>query len=566
MPKKPLTFIDLFCGCGGFSWGLMRAGYQCVAAIDADGVATQVFSENLSDFDHPKHKSAKNVLKRDITNFPPEDLAKLIGHKRVDVIVGGPPCQGFSTARQVDGANHGKRLKHDDRRYLYQHFLRYVEFFQPKVFVMENVLGMRSAAGGRHFTQVQKEARELGGKAGSHGYRVHTQIEDAWKLGAPQKRKRQLIVGVRRDIPAYMVPEIEPAPDAQPYLSLGSAIGDLPRLAAGSGTIARAHNLKRRSTHLAKYGRGAKKFFNQVLEVSLAYQLTGHVARPHNARDLRDFARLREGESSAVAMRKRGVKFEFPYSKQSFKDRYTRQTRFGPCSTIVAHLSKDGLMFIHPTQKRSLTPREAARIQTFPDWFLLPASRSSAFRLVGNAVPPLVAEAIGIHIREFLAAHATSPKRIAKKKSVFSGVQKKLAQVLQKLAQLNLQELQRLSAQEFLRGWHALLNLFPHLHPANAMEHGKDIEDFYTQVHLDAICLRRYSRTGWPVALELIGREAWRRRNAEEFGDEELYAHDMLAAKMANVCSALPSSSCEETNFPPSENRRGGRRLQSQSK
>lgn len=566
MTNNPLTFIDLFCGCGGFSLGLMRAGHQCVAAIDSDEVATQVFRENLSDFRHPKLRPASKALKRDITNFPPEELAKLIDLKRVDVIVGGPPCQGFSTARQVDGANHGKRLKHDERRYLYQHFLRYVEFFQPKVFVMENVLGIRSAAGGRYFTQVQKEARQLGGKPGYYGYRVHTQIEDAWKLGVPQKRKRQLIVGVRRDIPAYMIPEIDPAPDAQPYLSLGVAIGDLPPLTAGTGTIARAYDLKRRSTHLAKCGRGAKKFFNQVLEVSLAQQLIGHVARPHNARDLRDFARLREGESSAVAMRKRGVNFEFPYSKQSFKDRYTRQTRFGPCSTIVAHLSKDGLMFIHPTQKRSLTPREAARIQTFPDWFLLPASRSSAFRLIGNAVPPLVAEAIGIHIREFLAAHAKSPKRIGKTKSVFLGARKKLAQELQKLAQLNLQELQRLSTQEFLRGWQALLNLFPHLHPANAMEHGKDIEESHAQVHLDVICRRRYSRSGWPVALELIGREAWRRRNAEEFGDDKLYANDMLAAGMANVCSALPSSSCEEPNFYSSENRGGGRRLQSPSK
>ena len=523
MPKKPLTFIDLFCGCGGFSWGLMRAGYQCVAAIDADGVATQVFSENLSDFDHPKHKSAKNVLKRDITNFPPEDLAKLIEQKRVDVIVGGPPCQGFSTARQVDGANHGKRLKHDERRYLYQHFLRYVEFFQPKVFVMENVLGMRSAAGGRHFTQVQKEARELGGKAGSHGYRVHTQIEDAWKLGAPQKRKRQLIVGVRRDIPAYMVPEIEPAPDAQPYLSLGSAIGDLPRLAAGSGTIVRTHDLKRRSTHLEKYGRGAKKFFNQVLEVSLAYQLTGHVARPHNDRDLRDFARLKEGESSAVAMRKRRVKFEFPYSKESFKDRYTRQSRFGPCSTIVAHLSKDGLMFIHPTQNRSLTPREAARIQTFPDWFLFPASRSHAFRLVGNAVPPLVAEAVGIHIREFLEAHGKSLERLAKRKPVVLGAQKQLAREIQKLARLSLQELQSLSTKEFLRGWHALLGLFPHLHPENAREHGSDIEESLCQADIDTIGRQRYSRSGWPVALALIGQEAWRRVESGRLLSQHLY-------------------------------------------
>ena len=523
MPNKPLTFIDLFCGCGGFSLGLMRAGYQCLAAIDSDEVATQVFRENLSDFRHPKLRPAQNVLGRDLTDFPPEDLAKLIGHKRVDVVVGGPPCQGFSTARQVDGANHGKRLKHDERRYLYQYFLRYVEFFQPKVFVMENVLGMRSAAGGQYFTQVQKEARELGGKSGCHGYRVHTQVEDAWKLGAPQKRKRQLIVGVRRDISAYMVPEIEPSPNTQPYVLLGAAIGDLPALAAGSGVAARAYDLRLRRKHLANGGREAAKFLRNVLEVSMAKQLTGHVARPHNDRDLRDFARLKEGESSAVAMRKRKVKFEFPYSKDSFKDRYTRQSRFGPCSTIVAHLSKDGLMFIHPSQKSSLTPREAARVQTFPDWFALPLSRSHAFRLIGNAVPPLVAEALGLHICNFLRANKPGLKGGAKTGCKLSADRKCLAQKLQILAQLSLPELQALPAKDFLQGWHALLNLFPHLHPANAREHGSCVENVVTFDEVLDLSRSRYSRSGWPVALVLIGKEAWRRFKAGSLSIEDLY-------------------------------------------
>ena len=101
---------------------------------------------------------------------------------------------------------------------------------------------------------------------------------------------------------------------------------------------------------------------------------------------LRDFARLNEGENAAVAYRERGVEFEFPYSRASFKDRYTRQHRNRPCSTIVAHLSKDGLMFIHPVQNRSLTPREAARVQSFPDWFVFPEARTHSFRLIGNAV------------------------------------------------------------------------------------------------------------------------------------------------------------------------------------
>lgn len=526
MPQSAPTFIDLFCGCGGFSLGLMRAGFRCVAALDSDEVATETFRANLAEFRHPKIKSAGSVITCDIRKLPPEDLAEEIGLKRVDVIVGGPPCQGFSTARQVDGANHGARLKPDERRYLYQHFLRYVEFFQPKVFVMENVLGMRSAAGGKYFTQVQKEARALGGKRGCHGYRVHTQIEDAWKLGAPQKRKRQLIVGVRRDIAAYMVPEIKPSPNAQPYVSLGAAIGDLPPLTAGSGVNARGYDLKLRRKHLAKGGREATKFLQNVLEVSMAEQLTGHVARPHNDRDLRDFSRLKEGESSAVAMRKRNVKFEFPYSKESFKDRYTRQSRFGPCSTIVAHLSKDGLMFIHPTQNRSITPREAARIQTFPDWFSLPSSRSHAFRLIGNAVPPLVAEALGFHIEDFLKANKSGANNCATTVTLHTAHRKRLAHQLQTLAQLSLSELQALPTKDFLKGWHALLSLFPHLHPANAREHGSSIEEA-TEINdrqgLQRLASLRYSQSGWPVALVLIGEEAWRRFEKGSLSIEHLY-------------------------------------------
>jgi DNA (cytosine-5)-methyltransferase 1 len=127
----------------------------------------------------------------------------IIGNDSLDVIVGGPPCPGFSTARQRDGSNHGdKRLKEDPRRHLFRNFLNFVDFFQPKVFVIENVLGLRSASGGHYFTAVQYEARILGRDSGRAGYRVHPQIERGDKLGAPQKRRRQLIVGVRADLAA----------------------------------------------------------------------------------------------------------------------------------------------------------------------------------------------------------------------------------------------------------------------------------------------------------------------------------------------------------------------------
>lgn len=114
--------------------------------------------------------------------------------------------------RQRDGANSGPRMVEDKRRYLYQEFLRYVEFFKPKVFVMENVLGIKSAAGGKYFPQVQKEARAM-------GYRVHPQVEKAFDLGVPQKRRRQLIIGTRLDLPNYFSSELKPAPRAFPSRS-----------------------------------------------------------------------------------------------------------------------------------------------------------------------------------------------------------------------------------------------------------------------------------------------------------------------------------------------------------
>lgn len=227
-----------------------RASFQCLAAIDFNPEAVAVFIHNFP--------GVPQVLYKDLAKFSPVYLAKPINVNHVDAIVGGPPCQGFSTVRQVDGANNGIRLVEDPRRYLYQEFLKYVEFFQPKVFVMENVFGIRSASGGEYFTRVQKEARAI-------GYRVHAQVEDCVKLGLPQKRRRQLFIGTRLGLPDYFRP---------------------------------------------------------------------------------------------------------------------------------AHLSKDGLMFIHPTQNRSLTPREAARIQSFPDWFGFPIARTHQFRVIGNAVPPLVSEQI----------------------------------------------------------------------------------------------------------------------------------------------------------------------------
>jgi DNA (cytosine-5)-methyltransferase 1 len=161
MSARP-TFIDLFCGCGGFTLGMLRAGFDCKAAIDFNSQAVATLRANLQAKSPTGLPPVGFALEADLTALPPETLAAIIGTNQVDVIVGGPPCQGFSTARQRDGSNHGtERLKEDPRRHLFRNFLDYVEFFQPKVFVIENVLGLRSAGGGRYFTALQYEVRTL---------------------------------------------------------------------------------------------------------------------------------------------------------------------------------------------------------------------------------------------------------------------------------------------------------------------------------------------------------------------------------------------------------------------
>ena len=474
--NPPLTFIDLFCGCGGFTLGMLRAGFQCKAAIDFNHQVVETLKANLADRCPPEATSVEYALEKNLTTFSPAELAGLIGTKQLDVIVGGPPCQGFSTARQRDGSNHGsKRFKEDPRRHLYRHFLDYVEFFQPRVFVIENVLGLRNAAGGRYFTAVQHEARILGRDKGHPGYRVHGQIEKAEELGVPQKRRRQLIIGLRADLPGYFPSELQPAARATAHTMLGDAIGDLPVLAAGEGVHASPYDLDRRDRQFLGGVRDAvrRRYLQGVAEVQHAELLTNHIARPHSARDLRDFALLPEGTSSAKLMRE-GVEFEFPYDKTTFKDRYTRQHRNRPCSTIVAHLSKDGLMFIHPTQNRSLTPREAARVQSFPDWFVFLEARTHAFRMIGNAVPPLIGESVGLAIQEFFTAVVAYPLKsaeILQHEPALSTIPSSLAEAkmwLEILMHLSVRELRKLSAPDFLRGWHALLWLFATLTAATA--------------------------------------------------------------------------------------------------
>jgi DNA (cytosine-5)-methyltransferase 1 len=520
------TFIDLFAGCGGFTLGMERAGFKCLAAIDSNKEAIKVFRKNFPRVPH--------ALKKNLTKFSPEHLAKRIGNVEIDVIVGGPPCQGFSTVRQRDGSNSGPRIVEDERRHLYQEFLRYVKHFKPKVFVMENVLGIKSADGGRYFTRVQQEARAI-------GYRVHPQTERAVDLGVPQKRIRQLIIGTRLDLPNYFSSELKAARRATESPTLGEAIGDLPRLKAGTGEEETDYDMARRKEHVKKYGR---RYLYKTLEVRRASKLTAHRARPHSERDLGDFDRLREGEHCAEAM-KRGEKFDFPYDKANFKDRYTRQHRNEPCSTIVAHLSKDGLMFIHPTQKRSLTPREAARVQSFPDWFEFPIARTHQFRVIGNAVPPLVAEAVGIAVKSYLELTMRKQRALRFDLNPLPSNQDQAVKWLLDLVRAtDNKTLRKVPTPIFKRGWYSIGFLYAGLHPDSALEHGRElsneVHDFPEIRKIEPRLLSPYYvQSGWPVILAPVAEEAWRRYEADALNDEEFYCSEAVIAGMCSRSAEL---------------------------
>jgi DNA (cytosine-5)-methyltransferase 1 len=515
------TFIDLFCGCGGFSIGLETINFKCLAGVDFNAPALESFRLN--------HSHNTKALQRDLSKYTPEELAEELGVTHVDVIVGGPPCQGFSTARQYSGTNSGGRLVPDARRELYQDFLRFIAFFRPKAFVMENVLGMRSSQNGKYFSAIQNEARMI-------GYRVVATEVNAWEHGAPQQRRRQLFIGTQAKLPIFSATELikkthglpESGEDLEPLVTLGEAIGDLPALEAGSGEQTQQYDHEARRNHLQRY---SGRFLFGVVNADKCTELTWHCARKHIERDLRDFAKIREGESCRMTLA-RGEEMEFPYNRDTFKDRYKRQGRNELCSTIVAHLKNDGLHFIHPTQNRSLTPREAARIQTFPDTFMFAGTRSNVYTQVGNAVPPVVGRAIGKSLQRYFHAlngevDKSNPRLDEQQRS------KLLAELEDFVNRSNFRLMEQVPGDEFSKIWKSIHRLLPEVHPESSNDHGMEISPIPSRD--TSFCIAPYYiRSGWPVELAKIAAEARRRHSCGQLSSDE-YLHRHCSTERAQI-------------------------------
>ena len=369
--RQPVV-VDIFCGCGGLSEGFKQAGFLPVLGIDIDEHAVATYGRH----------NGGNGLVADITKVSGKDIIRLSGRKAIDVMAGGPPCQAFSTVAVAKWRSLGKpsTMSHPVNQ-LYREFLRLVLEVRPKFFVMENVERMLSIDGGQ---VVRNVGSILRGK-----YRVSFYKKDVAGFGVPQHRRRALVIGNRLGVNN---PELEEThsyeeDDKKSFVTVREAISDLPRIHAGEGSNA------------MEYAPPAKiSAYAEALH-SKSKLIHNHVARMHNDRDLKIFRMLKPGKSIKDIPSKYN-----PYRKDIFLDKYKKQPWRRPSSTVLAHLSKDGLMFVHPdkSQNRSLTPREAARLQSFNDDFVFEGPRTKQYLQIGNAVPPIFAQAIAQRIKKLL--------------------------------------------------------------------------------------------------------------------------------------------------------------------
>jgi DNA (cytosine-5)-methyltransferase 1 len=395
MEAEAPTVIDLFAGAGGSSEGFARAGFKTLAAVEMDEIAARTYSLN-----HPSVPDDR-VIVQDIRTLTRTALRRLAGGKPLDVLAGSPPCQGFSSAGfRSKKTLLGYRPGEDERNLLYETMVEAALVLKPRLFLMENVPGMKSAKReDRSFLDAAAKLLEERGR-----YRTDIWRLNASAFGVPQDRIRYFLVASRLKVmPVAPSAEYQDTRgqhldhDALPPVTLAEAIFDLPERKAGQGVAVEGWECPE-PTSDSRFRRYLTKF--RIFRPSrVLYQ---HTVRYNNSRDLELYAMLRPGEDSVHALERHGRGDLMRYRRDVFDDKYARLRGDRPCKTIVAHLAKDGNGYIHPSQVRSLSLREAARVQSFDDSYILCGSPSDQWIQLGNAVPPLLAEAIARSFRRAL--------------------------------------------------------------------------------------------------------------------------------------------------------------------
>lgn len=340
--------LDLFCGCGGLSYGFETAGYNVILGIDNDKKALETFELN--------HKGAKSIC-GDITEIHSENIDAVTGGKTIDVIIGGPPCQGMSLS--------GPRKFDDPRNKLYLSYIRLVEEIKPKAFVIENVPGLVSLFGGQIKDSIVKRLSDL-------GYTVCYKILCSADYGVPQSRRRVVFVGLKDNVFEY------PSP-LKNQVTCEMALSDLPALENELGTEEQ------------NYGTPAQNDYQKLMRLR-SDTVKNHIAATHSQKVRDIIALVPDG----------GNYKDLPEQYKNTRNFHVAWTRFNsqkPAPTIdTGHRHH-----FHYKYNRVPTVRECARLQSFPDDFVFLGNKTQQFRQVGNAVPPLMAQAIAEKLKEYIA-------------------------------------------------------------------------------------------------------------------------------------------------------------------
>ncbi|MFN4096260.1 MAG: DNA cytosine methyltransferase [Sphingomonas sp.] len=358
------TVIDLFCGAGGLSEGFRQAGYRVLAGNDFFEAAGLTFAAT--------HREAK-FLPGAIQLHSAANFLEAAGLQpgELDVLVGGPPCQGFSVY------NHQRGL-HDERSSLYLEYLRVVDGLKPNWIVLENVTGMMSAGGGATVHAIIDGLQRL-------GYAVEAKVLRAEEFGVPQERRRLVFIGNRLGLP-IMHPKPTHGPGLLPFVTIEDAIGDLPRLANGEEPGIVPYGSEARSDYQKEMRRGSNSVQNHAAARLSKINLDrlAHIPQGGSWRDI-PIELLPEGMKRA--------------KRSDHTKRYGRLSWTGLASTILTKCDPHWGAYFHPDQNRTISVREAARLQSFPDWFEFKGSRTDQYVQIGNAVPPALGRAIAQVIR-----------------------------------------------------------------------------------------------------------------------------------------------------------------------
>ena len=388
-------FIDLFCGAGGFSKGLELAGFECIGGIELKEVIAKTHQLN--------HKHSKTIW-GDIREIPPEKFAEIIGTNHVDVIIGGPPCPTFSTIGDAKIRSvTGKPTSEDPRNQLFLEYLKYVDFFRPEIFVIENVPNFITKYKGAIFNTAIAIIENIGKNENGNGQGIYevekpVQVLNAVYYGVPQTRKRMMLVAHKKQGKKFSYPtpthyyDQEDAKSERliPCTTVEDAIGDLPKITDNWRVAEMPYS---KNLDLTDFQKIMRKNGN-------GRTVKNNICRMSNDRAKRVFPHMAQGSKYMDLPPE--IRQILPFREDIFPDRLKRLVLKEPSWTVIAHIGMDGYMYIHPTENRTLSVREAARIQSFPDDFEFVGNQQETYVQVGNAVPPLLAKAIGESLLKYL--------------------------------------------------------------------------------------------------------------------------------------------------------------------